>query len=89
MSKKLKCAVCSLYGVENEKDISRELLFKDEGEDFPVLLCRQHSVELFKQGQKRFCIHHFETANQIVVAENSTFLNFILEIAKKNKGKIF
>ena len=47
-----RCFICKYHGITNQQT-SRECIFRSN-KNLSILLCYNHSVELFKTGQTKF-----------------------------------
>lgn len=49
-----RCLVCKYLGDHSEKNLSRDKIYRERGQDIVIPLCYSHSWELFRMGQKKF-----------------------------------
>lgn len=91
MSKKKACTICKHYGVEtpDEAVLERTQVFDETGTPVPILLCRSHSVELFKNGQKKFLLSHYKILVDLVGSDEMKFLEILEKTVKKNTDRLF
>lgn len=85
MSKERECTICKHYGNETPKGENPETakLFDDNGEAVPVQLCRTHSVQLFKLGQKSFLLAHYRILVGLMDTDEKKFINLLDRTVRK------
>ncbi len=85
MSKKRECTICKHYGEETSgaTELERATLYDEVGDPVPVLLCRKHSVELFKLGQKNFLLAHYKILLEVLDTDEKKFLNILERTVRK------
>jgi hypothetical protein len=93
MAKQKACTICKHYGIETPPDKQGELektnVFDESGTPVPILLCKKHSVELFKMGQKKFLLSHYKILIDLVGSDEMKFLEVLEKTIKKNTDQIF
>lgn len=91
MTKKRECTICKHYGrktPEND-ELERTQVYDETGTPVPIKLCRSHSVELFKKGQKNFLLAHYKILIGLVASDEPKFLDVLERTIKKNPNKIY
>lgn len=81
------CTICEHYGIEKEATES-EILFH-ENKQIKIALCRKHSIELFKKGQKKFLIKHHKILFNIIDSNHPKFIDLLQETYKNNLNLIY
>jgi hypothetical protein len=89
--KRNECTICKHYGDETDKSkpLERTKVFDEAGNPVNILLCRKHSVELFKLGQKRFLLSHYKILVDIIASDETKFLDVLEKTIKGNPDKIW
>jgi len=89
MNKKIECTICKHYGNKTpEGELERTQLYDDVGTPILVRLCRSHSVQLFKMGQKKFLLSHYKILVDIMDSDEPKFLEILESTVKKHPGSI-
>lgn len=89
MSKASECTICKHYGEETPAgQVERTQLYDDVGAPVPIRLCRSHSVQLFKLGQKRFLLSHYKILVDLVDSNNPKFIDILEATCKKHPDSI-
>lgn len=85
MSKKIECTICKHYGNESPagEEFEKTQIYDETGAPVPIRLCRSHSVELFKMGQKKFLLSHYKILVELVASDEPKFINVLEYTAKK------
>lgn len=86
-----ECTICKHYGrkTDDPKQLEVEKLY-DEGEVVTqVKLCRTHAVSLFKLGQRKFLIEHYQILNEVVNSDEPEFIDLLDKTYRNNVDKIF
>ncbi len=87
---KVECTICKHYGDESEDlQLERATIFDNAGTPVPLLLCRQHSVELFKMGQKKFLVNHYKILVEIISSDETKFLDLLERTVRENLDEIY
>lgn len=81
------CTICEHYGIKRESS-ENSILFHNEKE-IKISLCTEHSVDLFKQGQKKFLISHHKILFNIIDSNNTKFIELLSETYKNNINRIY
>lgn len=86
MSKKRECTICKHYGkaTKEPEKLERTNLYDETGNPVPVNLCRNHSVQLFQWGQKKFLISHYKILTDLIASDEPKFLELLQRTAKSN-----
>ena len=86
-----ECTICKHYGRPTElpEDLEKEILYDDVGSPVKVNLCRTHSVELFKSGQKKFLVKHYKILVEIISSDEMKFLDLLEKTVKENLDEIY
>ena len=86
-----ECTICKHYGDATHEPgkLERSVIFDEVGTPIPILLCRKHSVELFKKGQKNFLIRHHKILVDIISSDETKFLDVLEKTVKDNLDKIY
>lgn len=89
--KKVECTICKHYGDETDdsKMLERTKIFDESGNPVNIILCRKHSVELFKLGQKKFLLTHYKILVDIIASDETKFLDILEKTIKSNADKIY
>ena len=89
MKKKVECTICKHYGnATPEGELERTQLYDDVGSPVKVNLCRSHSVQLFKLGQKKFLLSHYKILVDIMDSDEPKFLKVLEFTVKKHPESI-
>jgi hypothetical protein len=85
MSKKRECTICKHYGNKTPKGETLEMspLYEEGGEPVPIPLCRTHSVQLFKLGQKSFLLAHYRILVDLMDSDEKKFINLLDRTVRK------
>lgn len=91
MSKKRECTICKHYGKEtaNPDQLERTQVYDETGTPVPIKLCKVHSVELFKKGQKSFLLGHYKILVDLVASDEPKFLEVLEKTVRKYPDKIY
>ena len=86
-----ECTICKHYGKKtaDEKELERATIFDEVGTPVPVILCRPHSVELFKMGQKKFMVHHHKILVDLISSDETKFLEILEKTVRSNLDDIY
>ena len=89
--KSRECTVCKHYGLETmqPENLEQAKLFDDGDRFVTVLLCRRHSVDLFKQGQKKFLLQHYHILIEVINSDEPKFIELLEKIYRLNMDRIF
>lgn len=49
-----RCLICKYLGDHEHKELSKDRIYRERGNDIIIPLCYQHSWELFRMGQRVF-----------------------------------
>lgn len=93
MSAKKICTICKHLGkdVEAAEVVEIGYLFDDiqAGSAVKIRLCRKHSVELFKQGQRKFLIDYRRILFDLVNSDEMEFIKILEKTVKANLDSIY
>ena len=93
MSGKRICTICKHLGkeVDSEEEVELGYLFNDlhAGAAVKIRLCRKHSVELFKHGQKRFLIDYRRILFDLVNSDEMEFIKILEKTVRANLDSIY
>lgn len=93
MAAKKICTICKHLGkeVECEEEVEIGYLFDGvhSGAPVKIRLCRNHSVELFKKGQKRFLIDYRRILFDLVNSDEMEFIKILEKTVRKNLDQIY
>lgn len=91
MSKKRECTICKHYGrpTPDESSLERTQVYDETGSPVPINLCKSHSVQLFKLGQKKFLLSHYKILIDLVASDEPKFLEVLEKTIRKNQESIF
>ena len=86
-----ECTVCKHYGLETgqPEKLEHTKLFDEGDRVVNVLLCRKHSVDLFKQGQKKFLLDHYQILNEVINSDEPKFIELLEKTYRNNMDRIF
>ena len=90
MAKKKECTICKHYGrktVDSDK-LEKTQIYDESGAPVPINLCKSHSVELFKKGQKKFLLGHYKILVDLIASDEPKFLEVLDQTVKKFPGQI-
>lgn len=90
MDTKHYCVICKHYGIYHPEGtyLERTQIYDEEGIAVPILLCKKHSVELFKRGQKMFLVSHYKILVDLMDSDDIKFLEVLEKTVKRNQDKI-
>lgn len=87
------CTVCKHLNknVEAEEEIEIGYLFDGvhSGSPVKIRMCRKHSVELFKVGQKRFLINYRSILFDLVNSDEMEFIKILEKTVRNNLSAIY
>lgn len=85
MAKKIECTICKHYGLKSPvgDELERTQVYDETGAPVPIRLCRSHSVELFKMGQKKFLLSHYKILVELIDSDEPKFLAILEHTCKK------
>lgn len=93
MSTKKVCTICKHLGVikDSEEEVEIGYLFDGLAIGTPVKirLCRKHSVELFKQGQKKFLLEYRRILYDLVNSDEMEFIKILEKTVRNNLDLIY
>ncbi|MAZ49210.1 MAG: hypothetical protein CME65_11665 [Halobacteriovoraceae bacterium] len=86
-----ECTICKHYGKKSpdENELERATIFDEVGTAVPIILCRPHSVELFKSGQKKFMVNHYKILVDLISSDETKFLEILEKTVKSNLSDIY
>ena len=86
-----ECTICKHYGERTEQpgELEREQIYDEVGTPINLLLCRKHSVDLFKKGQKKFLIQHYKILVDIISSDEVRFLDILEKTVRENLDQIY
>lgn len=87
--KKFECTICKHIGQKTNGKLERAQLFDEVGTPISIQLCRNHSVELFKFGQKKFLINHHKILTDIISSDETKFLDILEKTIRGNINEIY
>lgn len=91
MSKARECTICKHYGRKFlvSEELDRAQIYDDTGAPIAISLCKSHSVELFKKGQKTFLLSHYKILVDLVATDEPKFLDILEQTVRKHPDKIY
>jgi len=93
MSKSRECTICKHLGKKTYEDLELEAGFLYNELDGPapvrVRLCRPHSVELFKLGQKKFLLNYKKILFDLVNSDEMEFVKILERTVRNNLDAIY
>ncbi|MCT4642310.1 MAG: hypothetical protein N4A33_08440 [Bacteriovoracaceae bacterium] len=91
MAKSKECTICKHYGkeVEQTEVMDHTSIYDNMGNAVPIVLCREHSVDLFKKGQKKFLMSHYQILVDLVDSNEKRFLEVLEQTVKKNVDALY
>jgi len=93
MEKVKACTICKHLGkvTEESRDLDASFLYNDidNPASIKIRLCRSHSVELFKLGQKRFLINHKQILHDLVNSDEMEFIRILERTLHKNLDALY
>ena len=86
-----QCTICKHYGEETpqQDELDRQVIFDEVGTPVPINLCHTHSVDLFKNGQRRFLIKHYKILVDIISSDEVKFLDILEKTVRENLDDIY
>lgn len=86
-----ECTICKHYGQSTEApdSLEKEQIYDEVGTPVNILLCRKHSVDLFKSGQRKFLIKHYKILVDIISSDEVKFLDILEKTIKENLDEIY
>ncbi len=84
------CTICKHYGRQtpSTEKLEKATLFNEE-ETVVIHLCRSHSVDLFKNGQKNFLLAHHKILQEVVSSDSPDFLELLEKVFKENYHELY
>lgn len=86
---KKECTICKHIGKQTQGNLERAQLFDEVGTPVNILLCRAHAVELFKSGQKKFLINHYQILVDVISSDETKFLDVLERTVRSNMDEIY
>jgi hypothetical protein len=85
MSKKKECTICKHSNLVTPvgEDLENSFLYEDNGDPIRIQLCRKHSVQLFKLGQKSFLLAHYRILVDLIDSDEKKFINILDKTVRK------
>ena len=89
--KSRECSICKHYGLETgqPENLEQTKLFDEGDRVVMVLLCRRHAVDLFKMGQKKFLLQHYQILNEVINSDEPKFIELLEKTYRANMDRIF
>lgn len=90
-AKRRECTICKHLGrptVDPEK-LERTSLYANNGSPVGVNLCRRHSVELFKLGQKNFLLRYYRILDEVVDSDEAKFIDILRDTVRRNASSLY
>jgi hypothetical protein len=86
MKQTKNCTICKHYGSHDEdlKGLEMATIYDELGNKVILPLCREHSIDLFKQGQRKFLMSHYKILIDLVDTDNKKFIDVLRTTVKKN-----
>jgi hypothetical protein len=87
-----ECTICKHYGERTDAapgGLEREQIYDEVGTPVNILLCRKHSVDLFKNGQKKFLVKHYKILVDIISSDEVKFLDILEKTVRENLDEIY
>lgn len=86
-----ECTICKHYGMPNQspETLERAQVYDEVGTPVNILLCRNHAVELFQTGQKRFLVSHYKILVDIISSDEMKFLDILEKTVRDNLDDIY
>lgn len=86
-----ECTICKHYGEQTIEPNKLEavVIYDEYGNPVNLQMCRKHSVELFKMGQKNFLISHFKILVDVIASDEMRFLEILENVIRENHSKIY
>lgn len=90
-TKKKECTICKHHGQATlcQDSLEREFIFDETGTPIAIHLCRHHSVELFRMGQKKFLVQNYRILVDLVSTDEPKFLEVLEKTVKKYPELIY
>jgi hypothetical protein len=87
---KRECTICKHYGEETDtsKEIEKSIIYDESSTPYAVTLCRKHSVELFKLGQRRFMLEHYRILTDLISSDEMKFIEILQKTVQANLDEI-
>lgn len=93
MDKVRACTICKHLGkvTEEATDLEAGFLYNDidNPAQVKIRLCRSHSVELFKLGQKKFLVNYKQILFDLVNSDEMEFVRILERTVRKNLDAIY
>ena len=89
MSEK-ECTICKHYGepTDDPEILEKAQIYDEVGTPVSINLCRQHSVDLFRKGQKKFLVQHSKILVDIISSDEAKILELIAQTVRNNLDDI-
>ena len=86
-----ECTICKHYGERTDipDGLEKEQIYDEVGTPVNILLCRKHSVDLFKNGQKKFLVKHYKILVDIISSDEVKFLDILEKTVRENLDEIY
>ena len=86
-----ECTICKHYGrtTDEPSKLEKNQIYDEVGTPVTILLCRNHAVELFKSGQKRFLTSHYKILVDIISSDETKFIEVLERTVRENMDDIF
>jgi hypothetical protein len=93
MGKIKACTICKHLGknVAESTELEASFLYNDieNPASVKIRLCRAHSVQLFKLGQKKFLLHHKQILYDLVNSDEMDFVRILERTLHKNQNSMY
>ncbi len=88
-----ECTICKHIGerTTEQEELETGFLYNTvtHPEKVRIRLCRAHSVELFKVGQKKFLLKHHTILHDLVNSDEMEFIKLLDKVVRKNLDAIY
>tara|TARA_Y100000748_G_C15452128_1_gene471381 strand:+ start:375 stop:701 length:327 start_codon:yes stop_codon:yes gene_type:complete len=86
-----ECTICKHYGIrtENPDSLEKEQIYDEVGTPVTIMLCRKHSVDLFRNGQRKFLVQHYKILVDIISSDEVKFLDILERTVRDNLDDIY
>lgn len=84
-----RCVICKHMGNQFSSKLEQNTVYGHGDEPIRVILCRNHAVELFRCGQKRFFIRHYHILFDVLETQENAFLDVMYKTIKNSLDDIY
>lgn len=78
------CMICEHYGEDKKAEEQDSIYYYNK--EIKLALCRNHSIELFKNGQNKFLLKHCKLVESVVGSNNPKLMKVLEDTYRKKNN---